>query len=101
MLARQRIVGASIKLLEIVSRESHVADNKPGAVEADGGSFFEGEADCLGGGAEAFCSLGRRSVPVAAEVKLGASVEVQMCHIFSNDPTFVADLSGSGQTFWF
>ncbi|SFC79312.1 hypothetical protein SAMN04488059_11172 [Devosia psychrophila] len=76
MLARQRIVGASIKLLEIVSRESHVADNKPGAVEADGGSFFEGEAYCLGGGAEAFSSLGRRSMPVAAKKKLGASVEV-------------------------
>ncbi|MDB5614823.1 MAG: hypothetical protein JWQ22_2476 [Devosia sp.] len=76
MLARQRIVGAFVKLLEFVPRESHVADNKPGAVEADGGRFFEGEADCLGGGAEAFSPLGRCSMPVAAEKKLGASVEV-------------------------
>lgn len=45
-------------------------------MQANRGRFFKGEADCLGGGAEALGSLGRRSVPVAAEKKLGASLEV-------------------------
>lgn len=76
MLARQRIVGALVKPAEIVTRKAHVADNKTGAMQANRGRFLEGEADCLGGGAEASCSLGRRSVPVAAEKKLGASLEV-------------------------
>lgn len=101
VLAQQWIVRAAIEPAQFITRICHVADDEPSAVKADGSRFLEGEADCLGSGAEAFCSLGRRSVPVAAEKKLGASVVVKMGHIFSNDPTFVADLAGSGQTFCF
>ena len=69
-------MGAAVKPAEIVTRKTDVADNKTGAMQVNRGRFFEGEADCLGGGAEASCSLRRRSVPVAAEEKLGASLEV-------------------------
>ncbi len=51
-----------------------------GATEADGGGFFKGEADRLGGGTEAACSLGECGLPAAAEIKLGASLEVRICH---------------------
>lgn len=76
MLARQRIVLARIERAKIVARKFLVANDKPGAAEADGGRFFEGKADGLGGGAKAARALGGCSVPVAAEVKLGTSVEV-------------------------
>lgn len=69
-------MGALVEPDEIVTRKTHVADNQAGAMQADRGRFFEGEAEGLGGGAEASCSLGRRSVPVAAEKELGASLEV-------------------------
>ena len=76
MLALQWIIGAGIEPGEVFTRKTHVADNKPGATEADGGRFFEGKADGLGGGAETARALCGCSVPVAAEIKLGASVEV-------------------------
>jgi hypothetical protein len=76
VLARQWIVWAPVEPVEVFARKALVADDKAGAMKADGCRFFEGEADGLGDGAEAPCTLGGCSLPVAAKVELGASVEV-------------------------
>jgi hypothetical protein len=76
MLARQWIIGAGIEPGEVFTRKTHVADNKAGATEADGGRFFKGKADGLGGSTKAAGALGRCSGTVAAEIKLGTSVVV-------------------------
>lgn len=65
---------------------SGVANHHSGAMQADGGGVFDCKQDGLGGGAKGARALRQCSVPVAAKIELGASVEVRKCHIISSDP---------------
>lgn len=72
--------GATIERGEVIAGIGGIANPEHGAVEADGSRFLEGETDGLGGTGKAARTLRNCSLTVAAEIKLGASVEVLKCH---------------------
>src|SRR5207249_5022357 len=80
-LARQRIVGAAIERGEFVARKDRPANLEPGAMKADGRCLLERKTKGVGGGAEGPRTLRGRAGPVPAEIELGASLVVKMCHV--------------------
>lgn len=81
VFALKRIVVAAVQPFEGGTGEDPVADLQPGAVQADWRGVFEGKSQCVGRHPEAPGAHGGGSVPVAAEIKLGASLVVQFCHV--------------------
>jgi hypothetical protein len=80
-LARQRIIGSAVELLEFIARKLGVAELEPGAMKAHRGGLFESKTDGVGGGAEGPRTLRLCADPVTAEIKLGWSLVIQMCHV--------------------
>jgi hypothetical protein len=76
MLARQWKVGTVIEAGELVAVKAQLAHDETRPAEADGRRLFESEAERLGGGAETAGALFGRGLPAAAEIELGASLEV-------------------------
>lgn len=74
---------APVEMCQRVARKNAVADMQSGAAQADRRCLFEGKAQGVGGDPEGPGPLGSGSMPVAPEIKLGASLVVHMCHIFS------------------
>jgi len=79
-LARQRVVAAGVEAPEVATGELMPTDGKTGAPKADGSRFLEGEAQGMRCATKRARAEGSCGVPVAAEMKLGASEVVEFCH---------------------
>jgi len=82
----ERVVAALVEALEGVAGIDAVTDPEAGAAQTDGCNFLEGEAQGVCRDPESPRALGCGSLPVATEIELGASLVVQMCHVFSCGP---------------
>lgn len=85
----ERVVAAAIEAPEGAAGIDAITDPQAGAAQTDGCNFLEGEAQGVCRDPESPRALGRGGLPVAAEIKLGASLVVQMCHVFSYGPVIV------------
>ena len=85
MLALERIIGAAVEPFEGRAGEYAVPDFQSCARQADGGGFLEGKSQGVGGNPEGPWAKNGRSVPVAAEIELGAVLVVQVCHLCPMD----------------
>jgi hypothetical protein len=97
--ARQWEKRAAIESSQLIARKGHVAHDKAGAPKAYGSGFFKSEANGLGGGTEAARPCRQCGLPAAAEIKLGASLEVWICHFSLFDPALGSDnllVAGTG-----
>jgi hypothetical protein len=82
----QRVIAALVEAFEGAAGIDAVTDPEAGAAQADGRNFLEGEAQGMCRDPESPRAMGRGTLPVATEIKLGASLVVQRCHVFSCGP---------------
>jgi hypothetical protein len=83
---------AAIEPSQLIARKGHLAHDKAGAMKAHGSGFFKSEANGLGGGPEAARPRRQCGLPAAAKIKLGASLEVWICHFSLYDPALGTDI---------